>query len=43
MIIKVFIIDISHGLNGSKFMKPSTFMPQHFNVYSLKQIEYIFV
>ncbi len=43
MIVKAFIIDIGHGLNGNKFMKPGIFMPHHFNVYSLKQKEYIFV
>jgi len=28
-IIKGFIINIGHGLNGNKFIKPNTFMPHH--------------
>jgi hypothetical protein len=29
MIIKGFIANIDHGLDGNKFMKPNTFMPHH--------------
>jgi hypothetical protein len=29
MIIKGFIVNIDHGLNGNKFMKPNTCIPHH--------------
>ncbi len=29
MTVKSFIVNIGHGLNGNKFIKPNTFMPHH--------------